>query len=173
MPQKRNPIASAAVLACAARMPGLVATLITAMTQEHERGLGLWQAEWGTLPEIFKLAAAALANSIEIVEGLEVDAVQMKRNLDARLALTQAEAISVALTSKLGRSEAHALVRKAAMRAGETRQNLATVLKETPEVTAHLEAGEIDRLLAPENYLGSAQFFIDRVLNKEKGQHDG
>ena len=77
MPHKRNPVACAAVLACAARVPGLVDTLLAAMPQEHERGLGLWQVEWETIPEIFRLAACALARSIEIAEGLEVDAARM------------------------------------------------------------------------------------------------
>jgi adenylosuccinate lyase len=33
-----------------------------------------------------------------------------------------------------------------------------------PEVTAHLNDAEIDRLLDPCEYLGSAQHFIRRVL---------
>ena len=114
MPHKRNPVACAAVLACAARVPGLVATLLAAMPQEHERGLGLWQAEWETIPEIFRLAACALARSIEIAEGLEVDAARMAANLDARLGLTQSEAVVIALAGKIGRSAAHSLLETAA-----------------------------------------------------------
>ena len=58
MPQKQNPVACAMILASAARVPGLVSTMLVAMQQEHERGLGLWQAEWETLPEIFRITAA-------------------------------------------------------------------------------------------------------------------
>ena len=53
MPQKRNPVGSAVILSAATRVPPLVSTMIAAMVQEHERGLGGWQAEWETLPEIF------------------------------------------------------------------------------------------------------------------------
>ena len=42
----------AAVLAAALRAPGLVATMLGAMVQEHERGLGGWQAEWDTLRDL-------------------------------------------------------------------------------------------------------------------------
>ena len=45
MPHKRNPVECAGVIAAHARMPGLVVTMLHAMPQEHDRGLGLWHAE--------------------------------------------------------------------------------------------------------------------------------
>src|SRR5205085_2293557 len=61
MPHKRNPVGSAVVLAAAARVPALVSIMLTAMVQDHERGLGGWHAEWETLPEICTLTAGGLA----------------------------------------------------------------------------------------------------------------
>ena len=115
MPQKQNPVACAMILASAARVPGLVSTMLVAMSQEHERGLGLWQAEWETLPEIFRITSAALSRSIEIAEGLQVDAGRMASNLDAMLGLPLSEAVSAALASKLGRSATHEILRKAVL----------------------------------------------------------
>src|SRR5437762_14277167 len=46
MPHKRNPIACAVTLAAAHRVPGEVASFLSAMVQEHEREVGGWQAEW-------------------------------------------------------------------------------------------------------------------------------
>jgi 3-carboxy-cis,cis-muconate cycloisomerase len=166
MPQKKNPVACATILTSAARVPGLVATMLAAMPQEHERGLGLWQAEWDTLPEIFRLTAAALARSIEIAEGLEVDPARMASNLDAQLGLPQSEAVSVALARKIGRSTAHEILRKATLQAKSSNQHLASVLKTFPAVTEHLTPEAIDRLLQPREYLGSAQRFIQRVLRE-------
>ena len=166
MPQKRNPVACASVLASAARAPGLVATLLGAMPQEHERGLGLWQAEWDTLPELFKLTSVALARSVEIAEGLRVDAEKMESNLEKTLGLSQAEAVSVALAQALGREAAHQLLCAATRQAANSGQHLSSVLKAMPEVTMHLSAAEIDRLLDPREYLGSAQRFIRRVLGR-------
>ena len=57
MPHKRNPVACAMILAAATRIPELVATMLTAMLQEDERGLGGWHTEWETLPEIVCLTA--------------------------------------------------------------------------------------------------------------------
>ena len=114
MPHKHNPVSCAALLAIHARMPGLVATMLNAMPQEHERGLGLWQAEWDTVPEAFRLASASVAYAIEIAEGLKVDAGRMQANIEATLGLPLAEAVSVALAPGMGRTAAHDLLRKAA-----------------------------------------------------------
>ena len=164
MPHKHNPVACAAVLAAHARMPGLVTTMLGAMPQQHERGLGLWQAEWETVPEAFRLAAAALGYAEEIARELQVDAARMQSNLQASLGLPQSEAVSAALAHKMGRAAAHELLRDAAARAQRGRVNLAEVLKQMTAVTRHLDAAEIDRLLDPRNYLGSAQRFIEQVL---------
>lgn len=164
MPHKRNPVACAAVLAAAARMPGLAATMLNSMLQEHERGLGLWQAEWETLPDIVQLAASALAWSIEIAGGLEVDAERMISNFDATLGMTLSEALTAALAHKIGRPTAHEILRRASLHSADTKTPLSMVLKSMPEITSHLTSDEIDRLLQPRAYLGSSDRFIERVL---------
>ena len=55
MPHKRNPVAAISALACARQAPGLVATLLAAMEQEHERAAGAWHAEWAPLRELLRL----------------------------------------------------------------------------------------------------------------------
>ncbi|HET9754511.1 MAG TPA: 3-carboxy-cis,cis-muconate cycloisomerase, partial [Myxococcales bacterium] len=107
MPQKRNPVACSVALAAAARAPGLVATLLSAMAQEHERGLGGWQAEWETLPDLAALVAGSLAAVAEAMEGLEIDAGRMRGNLAAQGGVALAEAASAALAQHIGRPQAH------------------------------------------------------------------
>jgi 3-carboxy-cis,cis-muconate cycloisomerase len=170
MPHKHNPVACAAVIAVHARMPGLAATMLGAMAQEHERGLGLWQAEWETVPEVFRLAASALTYSIDIANALEVHGEHMQANIDAQLGTGMSEAVNAALAPKMGRAAAHELLRKATTRAMSEKRHLGTVLREIPEVTAHLSGKEIDRLLEPRGYLGSAQEFIARVLGEPNAQ---
>lgn len=166
MPHKHNSVACAAVLAAHARMPGLAATMLGAMPQEHERGLGWWQAEWETVPEAFRLAAAALSSAIAVVEGLTVNAKAMQANIDGRFGVTLSEAVNAALAPALGRSEAHEILRKATSKAVQEKRSLGDVLKELPEVTAHLSVAKIDALLDPRAYLGSAERFIARVLGE-------
>ena len=83
MAHKRNPVASVAILACAHRVPGLVATMIGAMSQEHERAAGRWQAEWPTLMELLRLTGSAAAWAAELAGGLDVDGKRMAANLAA------------------------------------------------------------------------------------------
>src|SRR5690349_18920758 len=70
MPHKQNPVGASVAVAAALRAPGLVATMIAAMPQEHERGLGGWQAEWVTLPELVLLTAGAARSIATVVESL-------------------------------------------------------------------------------------------------------
>ncbi len=171
MPHKHNPVGCAALLAIHARMPGLAATMLQAMPQEHERGLGLWQAEWDTVPEAFQLAAASVACAIEVAEGLKVDTERMQANMQASLGLPLAEAVSARLAPILGRIAAHDLLRSAADRALAENRQLSEVLNEMPEVTSQLGEPEIAALLDPLNYLGSAQRFVTRVVG-DQNAHD-
>jgi 3-carboxy-cis,cis-muconate cycloisomerase len=90
MAHKRNPVAAVSVLACAGRVPGLVATILGGMAQEHERAAGAWQAEWGTLTDLLVLAGSAAAWARELLEHLEVDPERMRENLE-RLAAAGVE----------------------------------------------------------------------------------
>jgi 3-carboxy-cis,cis-muconate cycloisomerase len=168
MPHKRNPVASAVVLAAAIRVPGLVATLLSAMVQEHERGLGNWQAEWETLPEIFRLTAAALDRTLEIARGMQVDPQKMAANLEAARGLPLAEAVSVALAAHIGRVSAHDLVQRASRRAVAAGRHLREILEEDAEIREHLNASDIERLMDPGNYLGSTRIFVARVLGDDE-----
>jgi len=83
MPHKRNPVGAVAVLACAQRAPGLAATILSSMVQEHERAAGAWQAEWEPLIELLRLTGSAAAALSELLSGLRVDAGRMRHNLGA------------------------------------------------------------------------------------------
>lgn len=166
MPQKRNPIGSAVILAASLRVPGLVSTMLSAMVQEHERGLGGWHAEWETLPEICLLAAGALSHTISIIDGLEIDKDRMAKNLQTSNGLIFAEAVSAALANELGRSAAHNLVEAVCTRAIQKGQHLREALLDDPEVRKHIPAAKLDQLFRAENYIGSAENFIQHVLSR-------
>ena len=164
MPHKRNPVTAAAVLAAATRAPGLVATLMAAMVQEHERGLGGWHAEWVVLPELMILTAGALTQTADVIAGLELDEARMRANLELTRGLIMAEAVAMALGAALGRLEAHHLVEAACRRAIAEHRHLRDVLADLPEIAARLDAAALDRLFDPTFYLGVAEVMIDRVL---------
>ena len=164
MPHKRNPVAAVAVAACAARVPGLVATVLGAMAQEHERAAGNWHAEWEPQRDLLRLVGSAAAWSRELLDGLEVDPARMRANLDAAGGLPMAEAAVGALAGAVGRARARDLVDQAARRAAASGRPLADTLLETPEVARHLGPAGVEAALDPGRYLGSAQALIDRAL---------
>jgi len=164
MPHKRNPVTCGVVLAAAVRVPGLVSTMLSAMVQEDERGLGNWHAEWETLPEIFRVTGGALHQMAWIMPRLEVDAARMRANLEATRGLIYAEGVTMALARHMGKSEAHSLVEGASRRARESGKHLRDVLHGEPEATKLVSTAELDSLFAPENYLRAAEEFVDRVI---------
>ena len=164
MPHKRNPVTCALVLAAATRLPGLVATLLSAMPQEEQRGLGGWQAEWETLPDIVRLSGGALHHLAEMLPGLEVDAARMRRNLELTNGLIFAEAVTMALGDRMGRMPAHLLVEAACKKVPEQNRHLKDILREDSGLRGHLTPADLESLFDVRNYLGSADEFIRRVI---------
>jgi 3-carboxy-cis,cis-muconate cycloisomerase len=170
MPQKRNPVGSAVALAASARVPALVSVMLGAMAQEHERGLGGWQAEWETLPEIFLLAGGALRHMAEVIAGLEIDAPRMRRNLEVGAGAAFAGPAAAALTPHLGRQRAHQILEDALRRALEQGRHLREVLADDPAVRAHLSTGDLQRLFDPAAAAGAAGQLVDRALAARAGE---
>ena len=164
MPHKRNPVSCAVALAAAVRVPGLVASMLAGMPQEHERGLGGWHAEWDVLPEIVLLTAGAARSVADALEDLVIDAARMRRNLEMTRGLAQSEAVAMTLGRDLGKHEAHALVEAASRRAAAEQRPLAEVLAEDASVTRVMTPDAIEHCLSPEAYLGVADAFVDRIL---------
>jgi len=164
MPQKRNPVTCATVLAAAQRVPGLVSTMLSSMVQEQERGLGSWQAEWETLPEIVCLSGGALHHLSKMLPHLHVDAQRMLKNLDATHGLIFAEAVTMALADRLGKMPAHTLVETACKKARLENRHLRDVLREEPGLHGYLTPADLERLFDVRNYLGSTEEFVRRVL---------
>lgn len=164
MPHKRNPVSAAVLIGAATRAPGLVATMFAAMPQEHERSLGLWHAEWDTLPELCCLVSGALQQALLVVPGLEVNAARMRANLELTQGLVLAEAVSIALAQKIGRDAAHHLIEQCCKQAVREGVHLRAVLGANAEVSAQLSADELDRLLDAAHYLGQARRWVERAV---------
>jgi 3-carboxy-cis,cis-muconate cycloisomerase len=164
MPHKRNPVAAATALAAATMAPNLAATIFAAQVQDHERSAGPWHAEWPVLPMLQLVTSGALASTVDIAEGLEVDAARMRLNLDATHGLIMAEAVTMALAETIGKSEAHHLMEAASNRAVAEKTNLRDVLAKDPDISVHLSADKLEKLFEPMAYQGVAQILIDQLL---------
>ena len=165
MPQKRNPISSELIVACAKLVRQHGALMLDAMVQDFERATGPWHAEWIALPESFIATAGALKQAKLMLAGLTVDAARMARNLGMTSGLIVAEAVMMGLAPKLGRQAAHDIVYDACRAAAQSGRALLEVLVENPQVAPHFQRAELERLLDPRNYLGSAGAMVDRSLD--------
>jgi 3-carboxy-cis,cis-muconate cycloisomerase len=171
MPQKRNPISSLYIHATAALVRQHAAALLEAAVADHERSTGPWEIEWIALPEIFLLSAGALAQTRGMLEGLEVDAVRMRQNLDMTHGAIVSEAVMMGLGPYLGRQRAHDLVYDICREVAATGTPLIDLLARNPEISRHLGRVELERMVDPANYLGLAGDMVDRVLASERTAH--
>src|ERR1700761_7529867 len=164
MPQKRNPISSVYITALTSVVRQQAAALLDAMVEDHERATGPWEIEWIMVPEIFCLSAGALAQTLFVLTGLQVDAKKMRANLDLTKGLIVSEAVMMGLGPHLGRQYAHDLVYDICRQVVATGRPLVDLLAENEEITKHLDRAALTKLCDPANYLGEAGPMVDRVL---------
>ena len=164
MPQKRNPISSVYITAQTAMVKQLVAALLEAMVEDHERATGPWEIEWIALPEIFMLSAGALAQTRFVVEGMQVNEKKMRENLDITNGLIMSEAVMMGLGAAMGRNKAHDVVYDICREVVKTGRPLIDLLAEDKEIAKHADRSELEKMVDPANYLGVAGEMVDRVL---------
>jgi 3-carboxy-cis,cis-muconate cycloisomerase len=174
MPNKRNPTACSLTLAAANRVPGLVASFLSAMLQEHERGVGGWQAEWPIVAAVVQSTGVAIASMAEVAGGLSVHTQKMRLNIENTNGAIFAERAMMLLGAKLGRDVAHKILEASVRKSAEEGRNLSAVLAEIPEVTIHLGLAELKQVEAPEQYLGSAEAFRRALISSSnRDDNDG
>ena len=162
LPHKHNPIESTLARACARLVGGYASVLTTGLEQEHERAAGAWHAEWEALSGALAYTGGAAYAIGQALGSLQVDAERMRRNLGETDGLVLAERVSFALAARYGRAEGHDIVREAAIRVAASGRSLADELREDERVD--LSDSDLDALLDPTTYLGSADAFVDRAL---------
>ncbi|WP_367850208.1 3-carboxy-cis,cis-muconate cycloisomerase [Rhodoferax sp. WC2427] len=164
MPQKRNPISCLYIHANISVARQHAAALMDAMVADHERSTGPWEIEWVSLPEIFCLMSGALKQTKFVLAGLEVDTVQMRRNIDMTHGLVMSEAVMMGLGPFIGREYAHDLVYELCREALKQQRPLVEILAAHPEINAHVSRAQLDAFCDPANYLGQAGVMVDQVL---------
>jgi len=164
LPQKRNPVRSTLARACAHLVSGYASVLSRTLIQEHERAAGAWHAEWEALSGALAFTGGAAAAIAEALEGLEVDAARMRRNLELTEGLILAERVAFSLAEQHGRAEAHEVVRETVRRAAGSGRTFGEELRADGRVD--LSEAELTELLDPTTYLGSAEAFVDRALEQ-------
>jgi len=156
MPHKRNPVGSVFALEAAQRAPGLAATLLGQLTAEHERGLGQWQSQWWTVADLFNAAGSGVQAMAAVCAGLRVDSAAMLANMERTRGFLYAEALSVALAARLGKTDAHRLTQVLCEKAVASGEHLREVAAQDEQARAVLSGAALVALFEPANSLGAA-----------------
>ena len=165
MAHKRNPAGCVVALASASRVPGLVATYLANMSQEHERGVGGLQAEWATITAAVSSTGAASAALAGVFETLQIDPARMRRALDETHGAIFAERAMMRLAPVLGRDAAARAVADAVASAARG-NSFAKALLANDDARAALTGEERTNLESPDAYLGAAEQFRRRLTGE-------
>ncbi len=175
MPNKRNPVASIAILGCTRQVSGLLGILVSNSEHELQRAAGAWHAEWEPLAALLRLTGSASSWAAELLPGLVVDTSRMAANLAATKGLPLAEHVSSLLAGVLGGAQAYDLVAEAGARAVGAGLPLRDVLLAVPTLEERLSAAgitpeQLDSALEPAGYLGATDAFITAALEAHRSR---
>jgi len=167
MPHKRNPIRSEQVSGLARIIRAAVEPALQNNTLWDERDLTNSSCERVLFPEASVLCDHVLRLMGTVLEGLVLHEDRIEQNLHILQDVNMAESVMIALTQRgMDRQEAHERIRVASMEAIASRRPLAAVLRDLPEVTALVAPGELETLLDPGRYIGTAVLQVDRLVER-------
>jgi len=167
MPHKRNPELCERVCGLAKVLRSLVIPALENIPTWHERDLTQSSSERFIIPEACILTDYMLHLMIGIISGMEVDEDRMLKNLKLTRGLIMSEAVMLALVRKgMGRQEAHELMRKLAIKSRSEGTEFRKVLMEDETVRRFLTEKEIDSVLDPRRYLGTAVEQVEKAILK-------
>ena len=166
MAQKKNPITSENIGGLARVVRSMLYTSYENNLQWHERDLANSSAERIILPQFYILLEYILIKSTNVFSNLYVNEERMRQNLENTGGLPMAEAFVISLgKTKLGRQEAHELVRKITMDAEKRRLTFSEAIRENQTVKKYIDDTEIEKCLMPDNYTGHSEEIINKVLD--------
>lgn len=169
MPHKRNPMICERICGLAKIMRSLVSAALENVPTWHERDLTQSSCERFVIPEECILMDYMIVLMARVLNGLEVDEERMLHNMELTQGRMMSEAVMLALVKKgLGRQKAHELIRELAIKSHSEQRPFQRVLGENNGVQELLSNKEIERVLNPQNYLGTALEQIEMVVKKTR-----
>ena len=171
MSHKRNPHKSERIVSLARRIKANVLVAFDNIPLEHERDLTNSANERIIIPESFILTDYILSQLISILEGLEFNYDNIKRNLELTRGQILSEKIMIELVKKgLGRQEAHEILRNAGITCRKEGKSLREILMKEPKISDLVSVKELDNWLDPKNYIGTAVEQVERVVKQLKSR---
>ena len=169
MPHKHDPQTCETVCGLAKIMRSLAVPALENVPTWHERDMTQSSAERFIIPQACILTDHMLVLMINVLKNLQVDEERMLRNMELTQGRMMSEAVMLALARKdMDRQKAHELVRRLAMESDVEKRLFKTVLLEDNAVGDMLSEKEIDKVLDPRNYLGTAVKQVELAVEKTK-----
>jgi adenylosuccinate lyase len=158
MPHKRNPILAERVTGMARLLRADAIVGLENMALWHERDISHSSAERFVFERALGVAAYATRTLGDILDGLEVDAERMLRNLGELGGMVYSEALLLAMVAKgADRQAAYRLVQSAAKRAWSGDASFGDALHADPAVGEWLAADEIERAMDLRHHLAGIE----------------
>ncbi len=174
MPHKRNPMICERICGLAKILRSLVSPALENVPTWHERDLTQSSCERFIIPEECILIDYMLILMTRVLKGLEVNEERMVKNMGLTQGRMMSEAVMLALAKKgLGRQKAHELTRELAIKSHAEQRHFKEVLMENKTVQELLSNKEIEEVLDPRNYLGTAIEQIELVIKKTRQERRG
>jgi adenylosuccinate lyase len=164
MPHKRNPVISERVSGLARVLRGYAVAAMENVTLWHERDISHSSAERIVFPDATGLLAFMQRDMRRVVDGLHVFPERMRENLMTHGGVAFSQTVLLALVEAgLGRDEAYRIVQRAAAAAWDEGASFRERIEADPEVTARLDAEELDALFDPTRFLRNLGGVFDRL----------
>jgi adenylosuccinate lyase len=164
MPHKRNPIKSEQICGLARIVRSFVLPSLENNTLWDERDLTNSSSERIIFPETTILTDHIITLSIDVLSNLEFNEERIKQNLSLMRGLNMSEAVMIQLTKKVGRQRAHEIIRSAIMEAYTRGEALSETLLKEPLIIKYFSKDQLERMILPENYIGTAIEQVERVV---------
>ncbi|MGL5217967.1 MAG: class-II fumarase/aspartase family protein [Plesiomonas shigelloides] len=165
MPHKANPRA-ANMIQTLSRMGWMYASAAPNLMDQHDvRSASMRVLNWSIVPEASLAVSTALERVERLFANLIVDEKQMASNFAASRYFIMSEAVMMAAASKVGRGESYNKIKSAIAHAPKE-GDLASILKQDPNVMTILTSAEIDLACDPTRYLGCNDELISETLDE-------
>lgn len=160
----QTPVTAQLMVEAAQRAPGLAAVLLGSMDVQHESGLSQWQSGWHTLQQLFGAAASSLAAAEELLGTLQFDDAQMQANMARQHERSLPATLVQALTPRLGREQASALITELHETARSNGLSLRQALGRDARISSVMNLGDLERLFDPAGNPGASGLMVSHIV---------
>ena len=168
MPHKKNPVRTERISGMARIPRGNLQIALENIVLWHERDISHSSAERVILPDSFIVTDFLLAETVDIMRNWRVHPERMRENIDVTRGLVFSQRVLLALTEKgLSREDAYHLAQRNSLKAWEDRLDFKRLVKDDPEITAHLSPEEIEACFSLDPYLDKIDYIFSKVFADE------